>query len=253
MTNFVLVHGTAHGGWCSRSLSPLLRAAGHEVYTPTLTGLGASSHLAGKIPITLATHIEDVTNTLFYEDLSEVVLVGHSYAGMVITGVAAKQPERLAHLVYLDAYLPNKGEREIDLWPQNEAYQSAREEIERGETLHPVPSNFAAIMGITDPELVEWAKARFTPQPLSTYKDAPPAGSAESSSISRTYIHCTVGSYASIMQVFASRAQGFGWKVYNLSAGHDAMLTHPKELAYILLEVANSLSGQTAGTDPHHL
>ena len=105
---FVLVHGTGHGGWCWRFIVPLLRAAGHDVYTPTLTGLGASSHLLYELNnrISLDTHFKDVTNTLFYEDLSDVVLVGHSYGGMVITGVAAKEPRRLAQLVYFDAYLP---------------------------------------------------------------------------------------------------------------------------------------------------
>jgi pimeloyl-ACP methyl ester carboxylesterase len=90
---FVLVHGTGHGGWCWHFIVPLLRAAGHDVYTPTLTGLGASSHLLYELNnrISLDTHVKDVTNTLFYEDLSDVVLVGHSYGGMVITGVAAKE------------------------------------------------------------------------------------------------------------------------------------------------------------------
>jgi pimeloyl-ACP methyl ester carboxylesterase len=118
MVVFVLVHGTGHGGWCWRLLTPLLRTAGHDVYTPTLTGLGASSHLLEQIDkISLDTHVTDVSNLLFYEDLSEVVLVGHSYGGMVITGVAVKEPHRLSHLIYLDAYLPFKGENEIDLWP----------------------------------------------------------------------------------------------------------------------------------------
>ena len=119
---FVLVHGTVHGGWCWRFIAPLLRAAGHDVYTPTLTGLGASYHLLHKLDrISLDTHVKDVTNMLFYEDLSDVVvLVGHSYGGMVITGVAAKEPQRLIHLVYLDAYLPLEGENEIALWPPNQ-------------------------------------------------------------------------------------------------------------------------------------
>ena len=119
---FVLVHGTLHGGWCWRFIAPLLRAAGHDVYTPTLTGLGASSHLLHELDrISLDTHVKDVTNMLFYEDLSDVVvLVGHSYGGMVITGVAAKEPQRLIHLVYLDAYLPLEGKNEIALWPPNQ-------------------------------------------------------------------------------------------------------------------------------------
>ena len=110
MAAFVLVHGTGHGGWCWRFVVPLLRAAGHDVYTPTLTGLGTSSHLLHELNrISLDTHVMDVTNMLFYEDLSEVVLVGHSYGGMVITGVPAKEPQRLSQLVYLDAYLPRRG------------------------------------------------------------------------------------------------------------------------------------------------
>jgi pimeloyl-ACP methyl ester carboxylesterase len=116
MATFVLVHGTGHGGWCWRFIVPLLQAARHDVYTPTLTGLGASSHLLHELNrMSLDTHVEDIANMLFYEDLSEVVLVGHSYGGMVITGVAAKEPQRLAQLVYLDAYLPLEGENEISL------------------------------------------------------------------------------------------------------------------------------------------
>jgi pimeloyl-ACP methyl ester carboxylesterase len=86
-TTFVLVHGTGHGGWCWRFIAPILRAAGHNVYTPTLTGLGASSHLLNELDrISLDIHVKDITNTLFYEDLSNVILVGHNYGGMVITG-----------------------------------------------------------------------------------------------------------------------------------------------------------------------
>jgi pimeloyl-ACP methyl ester carboxylesterase len=112
----VLVHGTGHGGWCWRFIVPLLRAAGYDVYTPTLTGRSASSHLLDELNrISLDTHVKDITNMLFYEDLSEVVLVGHSYGGMVITGVADKEPQRVAQLIYLDAYLPLGGENNISL------------------------------------------------------------------------------------------------------------------------------------------
>src|SRR4051812_8081549 len=108
MATFVLVHGAWHGGWCWRKLTPLLRAAEHAVYTPTLTGLGERAHLGGP-DVGLATHVRDVVTVLWYEDLSGVVLVGHSYGGMVIGGVADQVPERLAHLVYLDAYVPEPG------------------------------------------------------------------------------------------------------------------------------------------------
>src|SRR5437763_6310667 len=103
MATYVLVHGAWHGGWCWQRVTPLLRAAGHEVYTPTLTGLGERAHL-GTPDVGLATHVEDIVTMLEYEDLTDVVLVGHSYAGMVITGVAHAVPSRLTHLVYLDAF-----------------------------------------------------------------------------------------------------------------------------------------------------
>jgi pimeloyl-ACP methyl ester carboxylesterase len=114
MTTFVLVHGGWHGGWCWRRVAPLLRAAGHEVHTPTLSGLGERAHLAG--PDTgLATHVEDVVARLEMEDLHDVVLVGHSSGGAIITGVAQRAAECLAALVYLDAFMPRPGESVLDL------------------------------------------------------------------------------------------------------------------------------------------
>jgi pimeloyl-ACP methyl ester carboxylesterase len=116
MAAFVLVHGAGHGGWCWRFIVLMLRAARHDVYTPTLTGLGASSHLLHELNrISLDTHVEDITKCYSMRTYQRSVLVGHSYGGMVITGVAAKEPRRLAQLVYLDAYLPLEGENEIAL------------------------------------------------------------------------------------------------------------------------------------------
>src|ERR687889_2155513 len=105
MTTFVLVHGSCHGGWCWKKVTPLLRKYGHDVYFPTLTGLGERDHLLSK-DIDLYTHIHDITQVLEYEDLNEVILVGHSYGGLVIGGVAEVIPERIKHLVYLNAYIP---------------------------------------------------------------------------------------------------------------------------------------------------
>jgi pimeloyl-ACP methyl ester carboxylesterase len=166
---FVLVHGTGGGGWYWQFIAPLLRAAGHDVYTPTLTGLGASSHLLYELNrISLDTHVKDVTNMLFYEDLSEVVLVGHSYGGMVITGVAAKEPKRLTQIVYLDAYLPLEEENEIDLWPpdQKEKY---RADLAAGIRFR--PPLVSSMLGITDPKMSKWVQERLTPHPYSTYED----------------------------------------------------------------------------------
>jgi pimeloyl-ACP methyl ester carboxylesterase len=114
MAIFVLVHGSHGGSWIWQKVTPLLRAGGHEVYTPGLTGLSDRAHLL-KCGVDLTTHITDVASLLFHEDLAEVILVGNSYAGMVITGVAASIPERLKRLVYLDAYVPDDGQSELDL------------------------------------------------------------------------------------------------------------------------------------------
>src|SRR5690349_6349785 len=116
MATFVLVHGAWHGGWCWRKLSPLLAAQGHEVFAPTLTGLGERSHLAGP-EVGLAVHVQDVASLLEFEDLREVILVGHSYGGMVLAGVAGRAAERLSQLVYLDAYVPRHGQSMVDLVP----------------------------------------------------------------------------------------------------------------------------------------
>jgi pimeloyl-ACP methyl ester carboxylesterase len=236
---FVLVHGTGHGGWCWRFIVPVLRAAGYDdVYTPTLTGLGASSHLLHELDrISLDTHVKDITNMLFYEDLSEVVLVGHSYGGMVITGVAAKEPQRLAQLVYLDAYLPLEEENEIALWPpdQKEKY---RTDIASGIRFRPPLSS--SILGITDPKMSKWVQERLTPHPYSTYEDPPASsGTPQSTSIPRTYIHCTLGPLSPWMEPFAARARKLEWNVHTLALGHDVMITHPNELAEILLRIAN--------------
>ena len=116
MTTFVLVHPAWFGGWCWRKVSPVLRARGHEVFAPTLTGLGERAHLASQ-KVGLEMHVEDVANVLEYEDLRQVILVGNSSGGMVITGVADRMPERIAHLVYLDAFVPEDGQSMLDIVP----------------------------------------------------------------------------------------------------------------------------------------
>jgi pimeloyl-ACP methyl ester carboxylesterase len=237
---FVLVHGPGHGGWCWRFLAPILRSAGHNVYTPTLTGLGASSHLLHKLRISLDTHVKDMTNTLFYEDLTDVILVGHSYGGMVITGVAAKQPHRLSHLVYLDAYLPMEGENEIALWPPNQKEKYFADIASGATSRPPIPSS---MLGISDSKMSEWVQERLTPHPHSTYEDPPPIPDdpAKSASIPSTYIHCSLGPLSSWMEPFAARSRKFKWDVYAVEAGHDVMITDPNKLAEILLQIANRL------------
>jgi pimeloyl-ACP methyl ester carboxylesterase len=236
MSTFVLVHGSNGGGWVWQKLAPLLRAADHEVYAPTLTGLSDRSHLLS-CGVDLTTHITDVINLLIYEDLSDVILVGNSYAGMVITGVAAKAPERLRLLVYLDAYVPEDGQSEADLWPpERRAIAEAAEAQEKGLAQPPPP----VLFGITDSAMVDWINARVTPQPVSTYTEPVPLGNAQSRALPRVFIHCTDNppTTPDVFGPFSAKARAKGWKVHEISAGHLAMLTAPRELAALLLEVA---------------
>ena len=237
MATFTLVHGSWHGGWCWQKVAPLLRESGHEVYAPTLTGLGARSHLLN-CGVDLSTHITDVVSLLHYEDRSEVILVGHSYAGMVITGVAAKAPERLGCLVYLDAYVPADGQSEFDLWPP-EQQATAREDMAAGRGMRQPLA--PGVLGITDAALADWVGARLTPHPLSTYEQPAPLGVPTSAVLPRVYIHCTEGPIAPRFATFADQARAASWDVREIATGHDAMLTAPNELASVLLEIANAV------------
>jgi pimeloyl-ACP methyl ester carboxylesterase len=131
-TTYVLVHGSCHGGWCWKKLTPLLRNAGHIVYTPTLTGLGERTHLVSR-DIDLYTHILDIVQVFEYEELDEIILVGHSYGGMVIGGVADKIPHKIKSLVYLDGYIPQDNKSAFDIIPGLETIYKERALREEGK------------------------------------------------------------------------------------------------------------------------
>ena len=223
----VLVHGSWHGGWCWQRVAPLLRQAGHEVWTPTLTGLAERRHLLSP-EVDLRLHTRDVTELLAFEGLRDVILVGHSYAGMVIASVAAAEPERLHLLVYLDAYLPKPGETEIDLWPPEEI-AAARRELEEPLPVRPPAS--PAWLGITDAQDAAWVASRLTAHPLRTYaQPVPPGGEG----VPGVYVRCMEGPLVERFASSAARARERGWPVIDLQSGHDAMVTAPEELARLL-------------------
>ena len=240
MATFVLVHGAYHGGWCWRKVTPLLRAAGHEAYAPTLTGLGERVHLATP-EVGLDTHVQDVCNLLEYEDLSGVVLVGHSYGGHVIAGVADQAPERLAHLVYLDA---DSGVYAADGRSYNDVRNAARRA--RGE--EPVRPrgdvDWRAFVergldgwGIVDPAERRWMAERLVPQPGTTARDPLRLPSGRGQALPRTFILCTRGPWRSTTHLHPAQSAP-GWRFRELDTGHDAMVTAPRELTDLLLEVA---------------
>ncbi len=235
MATYVLIHGAWYGGWCWQRVTRLLRDAGHEVVTPALTGLGERAHLLN-LDIDLSTRIADVFGVPWYEDLTDVVLVGHSYGGMVVTGVAAAAPERLAHLVYLDAFVPRAGQALVDLLPPERWARFLEQSAAGGEgwTIPPVP---VEVFGVTDEADRAWAVPRIVPHPLKTFTQAAPAAREGADAPPRTYILCA--GYAGSFAPFAERARTEpGWRYRELASGHNAMITAPRELANLLLEVA---------------
>lgn len=237
MATFVLVHGGWHGGWCWRKVAPLLRDAGHEVYAPTLTGLGERAHLLSPA-VDLETHIRDVVGVVTYEDLEEVVLVGHSYGGMVITGAAERIAERLAHLVYLDAFVPDDGQRLIDLLPPARAgYFRGRAEAE-GEGWR-IPAAPLENYGVTEEADLAWAASKVGGHPLATFEQ-PVRLTGVSARLPRTYIRCTAFANEGFDTAAAKVKAAPGWTYREINTGHDAMITAPGALRAVLLDAVES-------------
>src|SRR3954451_24537840 len=221
MATFVLVHGAWHGGWCWKKVTPLLRAAGHEVYTPTLTGLGERVHLVTP-EVNLSTHIDDVVNVLSYESLHQVVLVGHSYGGMVIARVADRVADRLAHLVYLDASIPDDGQSLEDLNSPERRARVAEVVRTQGEGWR-LPFNAESLVNweITDEEDARWLRERLVPHPYATFTEPVRLSTGRGRLLPRTFILCT---HRSSPSRSAERAQQEpGWRYRELATGHDAM------------------------------
>ena len=226
-------------------VAPLLRRTGAEVFTPTLTGLGETAHLTGMLApeqVNLDLHIRDITRLIEYEDLRQVVLVGHAYAGMVITGVAEECPDRLSHLVYVNGVVPADGESMADqLIPVRgpEFANWVKGHIERGEGYLAAPASPEEIgrrWGITDAADREWMFARCTPQPAAAMAGPVRIGNPEARDIPRSFIGGAESGFESV----ADRAREAGWGLYHLDSGHDPMVSHPRELAEILLGIAAS-------------
>jgi len=237
MADYVLVHGAWHGGWCWKRVTPLLRAAGHEVFTPTLTGLGERRHLMSP-DIGLETHIQDILGVLAYEDLHDVILVGHSYSGMVVTGVAYRVPDRVAELVYLDAFVPEDGKALVDYQPPQTRelfMEKTRTEGEGYKLPALIPPE---AFGITDEADLAWVRPRMDPHPFKTKLDPVRLADPRGAGIPRTFIRCTDPADPPFAQ-FAQRVRSDGsWRYLELATGHGAMITKPRELADLLLGLA---------------
>ena len=231
MADFVLVHGAWHGAWCWSRVLPPLWAAGHRAFAVTLTGLGERAHLLSK-SITLDTHIADVAQVIEAEELLDAVLVGHSYGGMVITGVADRLSARLRHLVYLDAVVPLPGES----WSSGHSpeTQAARRQVIADTGVLPPPD--PAAFGLTGADRA-WVARRQTPQPGRVY-DAPlHFDAAQLAALPRTFIDCNSPALATIALMRTRVRTEPGWSLAEIATGHDAMVSAPQALVDILLAI----------------
>ena len=242
MANFVFVHGAWHGGWCWRRVVQSLAAAGHRTHAVTLTGLGERVHLMSPA-ITLETHITDVTDAIAAEEMDQVVLAVHSYAGMIGTAIADRQPGRLRHLAYIDAVVPLPGES----WSSTHsaATREARLAAAAASPDFSFPPPDPAVYGVAGDDH-EWLRRRQTPHPGHTYQAALEFEPKRVAAVPRTFVSCTQPALATIDAIRARVADdrfwdgqwqgGAGARVVELKTGHDPMITAPAELTRILLE-----------------
>ena len=236
MSTFVLVHGAWSGAHGFRHVRQLLQAAGHEVFTPCLTGIGERSHLASPL-INLSTHVRDVVNHILYEDLSDIVLVGFSYGGFVVTGSLERISNRIRHLVYLDAFVPESGETMM-----GHIMGLGRLPIEIGESwLVPSPER-----EFDDQAEGEWVGARRTPHPMACFTEPVFLEKPlEDFMFSRTFIKASKNPASDIgadaLWRSATRAKGsLAWEYREIPTTHMVASNQPKELSKLLLEVVAS-------------
>ena len=244
MATFVLVHGAWAGGWIWRKIIPLLRAAGHDVHATTATGLGDRVHLAGPA-VDLDTHITDVVQVLEFEELTEVTLVGWSYGGMIITGVAERVPDRLAQLVYLDADVPADGETSYDTELYSEEARAADRKAAEAAGLPGflvIDPYVEWIRSVTpDPADQTWLFSKLVPQPLATYTQPIRLGNPAAADIPRAFVFCTEGKGEAATDPTvrtATRVRSVpGWRYLELADTHVAPVNTPQATAEALLSL----------------
>jgi pimeloyl-ACP methyl ester carboxylesterase len=224
----VLVHGAWHGGWCYQRVVPILTAAGHRVHAPTLTGLADRSHLLSR-DVNLGTHAKDIANLILWEDLQDVVLVGHSYGGAVISAAIELVASHISAAVFLDAFLPRSGESVAELSPT--AQGRIREMEASGAVgIPPIPARAFAV----NERDQAWVDAKCTPQPLQTFLEKPTLTGARDRVRRKVYIRA--GGYASptFDAVLERTRADNSWTTHSLPCGHDMMIDLPQQTADLI-------------------
>jgi pimeloyl-ACP methyl ester carboxylesterase len=219
---FLLVHGAWHGGWCWDQVSARLTALGHVVIAPTLTGLCERAHLLSP-SVNLSTHIADIAGEIRFKDLSNIVLCGHSYGGMVITGVAERHADRIASIVYLDAFWPRDGQSLDDI---------------RGAKSEPGVNPTRAASAFMEPANAAWANERLTPQPVETFREKLKVTGAVDRIPKRTFVQATINETAFFQAAFDRAKASPGWKTVQVNSRHDVMVDQPEQMTRILLDAA---------------
>lgn len=243
MATFVIVHGAFGGGWEWSPVADLLRATGHRVFTPTLTGMGERSHLVADVG--LRTHVDDVVAVLEFEELSRVVLCGASYGGMAITGAADRIPDRVAQMIYIDALVPNGGQSGIELLPVEFGQMVRQAEMDDG--LVPVPTAILPPEGIIEEGLRLAYVSRLRPQPVATFTE-PLSLTGTVERLSRAFVRCTRGAIAmsrDAIAPMAERARAAGWPYLEIDAPHDPQLFDPEGTAAALEELSRGMQAQS--------
>jgi pimeloyl-ACP methyl ester carboxylesterase len=230
---FVLVHGAWHGGWSYARVAALLRSQGHTVFTPTLTGLGERAHLLTG-SINLSTHIDDILGVFRFERVTDVVLVGHSYGGMVVASVADRIPERLRALAYLDAFIPEDGQAIVDIIPEYTQQYLAGAGSRDGLTVPPPPAAFFAV-NAADAATVD---ALTTPHPLGSLTEKVRLTGAYRSVKRHLYVHGAELRRDNPFRRVYGRAKADGWNTHTLTCGHEVMLDMPEKTAELLERMA---------------
>ena len=248
MATFVLVHPAWLGGWCWNKVAPRLRELGHAVHAPTLTGFGERAHLANP-DVGLTTHIEDVVNLVTFEDLQDIILVGSSSGGTVITGAADRVSSRISSLVYLDAFLPSDGQSTFDLLPADRRASLEALVATEGEgwllprfAPPPWPVIVRELWQVTDDSDVDWLLPRLRPTPVRHFTEPVRIKPGLTDAMRRTYIRCTgMRMPAPPFDRAAAMARSApGWRCIEIDATHLSYVTHPREVTATLLDLAIS-------------
>jgi pimeloyl-ACP methyl ester carboxylesterase len=227
---FLLVHGAWHGGWCWRRVADLLEAKGHKVFAPTMTGLGERSHLLTK-DVNLTTHITDISNVITWEGLSDIVLVAHSYGGIIASGVAERHQENISSIIFLDAFLPE--DQETLLEKSSPAFVDAiKAAIARGDAGIKAPP--ASAFGVEEKDRA-WVDSKTTPHPVGTYTEKAVFTGAREKIGKKMYVRAK-GYKSPTFDANLARVKAKGdWKTLELEIGHDVMVIDPEKVSEILL------------------